>query len=206
MHYKAKKDVIKTKKDKAKVLSLEEERELITKAKKEPAAFGLLYDHYYPQIFNYVYRRIVDFELANDITSEVFLKAYTNFWKFRWQKISIKAWFYRIATNEINMYFRKKDYRPSSLDALRAATDFEAADTQHFLDEKLAAEQKLQEHRDFLHIQAVLKLLPVKYQEVIALRYFEQKSIKEICEILNKKEGTVKSLISRGIDKIRNLL
>lgn len=188
------------------ILSLEAEKELVAKAKKEPAAFGQLYDHYYPQIFNYVYRRIVDFDLANDITSEVFLKAYTNIWKFSWQQISIKAWFYRIATNEINMYFRKKDYRPTSLDALRAATDFEIPDTQNFLAEKLRAEQKLENHQAFLRIQSVVKTLPVKYQEVIALRYFEQKTYKEISEILNKKEGTIKSLLSRGLDKIRALL
>ena len=45
-----------------------------------------------------------------------------------------------------------------------------------------------------------------KYQEVLALRYFEQKPVTEICEILSKKEGTVKSLISRGLDKIRTLI
>ena len=46
--------------------------------------------------------------------------------------------------------------------------------------------------------------MPVKYQEVIALKYFEEKSIKEISEILGKKEGTIKSLISRGLQKLRD--
>ena len=182
---------------------MDEEQVLVAKAKKDPAAFGRLYDHYQPQIFNYIYRRTGDFELANDMTSEVFLKAYTKVWTFRWQQISIKAWFYRIATNEVKMYFRKNDYRPASLDALRTATGFEVTDTGHFLEEKMAAEQKMQEHQKFIAIQAVLKTLPVKYQEVIALRYFEQHTIREISEILNKKEGTIKSLISRGLDKIR---
>ena len=44
---------------------------------------------------------------------------------------------------------------------------------------------------------------PVKYQEVIALRYFEGKDNKEIAEILNINEGTLKSLLSRGIEKLR---
>lgn len=48
-----------------------------------------------------------------------------------------------------------------------------------------------------------LKTLPVKYQEVIALRYFEGKDIKEISEILDKSEGTVKSLLARGLEKLR---
>jgi RNA polymerase sigma-70 factor (ECF subfamily) len=45
--------------------------------------------------------------------------------------------------------------------------------------------------------------LDLKYQEVIALRFFEEKSIQQISAILNKKEGTVKSLLSRGLKKLR---
>jgi RNA polymerase sigma-70 factor (ECF subfamily) len=48
--------------------------------------------------------------------------------------------------------------------------------------------------------------LPPKYQEVIALKYFEDKELKEIAEILSKPEGTVKSLLHRGIEKLRNTL
>jgi RNA polymerase sigma-70 factor (ECF subfamily) len=48
--------------------------------------------------------------------------------------------------------------------------------------------------------------LPAKYQDVIALRYFEGKSIREIAEILGKREGTIKSLLSRGLEKIRKKL
>jgi RNA polymerase sigma-70 factor, ECF subfamily len=48
-----------------------------------------------------------------------------------------------------------------------------------------------------------LKKLNVKYQEVISLRYFEKKAILEIAEILDKKEGTVKSLLSRGLEKLK---
>ena len=64
----------------------------------------------------------------------------------------------------------------------------------------------LKEYHDFLLIHSKLKHLSLKYQEVISLKYFEEKSIKEICEILNKKEGTVKSLLSRGIEKLIRLL
>ena len=66
-------------------------------------------------------------------------------------------------------------------------------------------ENEFKQHQDFLRIQLRLKQLPVNYQEVIALRYFEQKSIKEIAIILDKKEGTVKSLLSRGIEKLKKV-
>jgi len=64
-------------------------------------------------------------------------------------------------------------------------------------------EDELQRHTQFLTILRELKKLPVKYQEVISLRYFEEKDNKEIVEILNINEGTLKSLLSRGLEKLR---
>ncbi len=52
-------------------------------------------------------------------------------------------------------------------------------------------------------IQKEIILLPQKYQEVLVLRFFEKKKIKEIAKILGKREGTVKSLIHRGLERIR---
>lgn len=181
-------------------MTLDEEKALIEQARRQPKAFGVLFDAYYGPIFGYVHRRILDWDISKDVTSEVFLKALTNLSTFRWQGISIAAWLYRIATNEINLYFRHGKTAPSSLQDLDER-GFDSMDNRE--NEKELAEKQIQAHQDFLQIQAVLKTLNIKYQEVIALRYFEDKSIKEIAEILNKNEGTVKSLISRGLEKIR---
>ncbi len=64
-------------------------------------------------------------------------------------------------------------------------------------------ESELYKHDQFLKVLDILKTLPVKYQEVISLRYFEGKENKEIAEILNLNEGTLKSLVSRGLEKLR---
>ncbi len=186
-------------------MTLNEEKHLVKKARTDPEAFGILFEHYYAKIFGYINRRVLDFDLSKDITSEVFFKAYTNLWKFKWKGISISSWLYRIAINEINYYFRKKRYAPRSLNKLMDEQDFNPAE-QQLLNEKNEVEQKLHNYQDFLLIQSRLKVLSLKYQEVISLKYFEEKSIKEICTILNKKEGTVKSLISRGLEKLRKLI
>jgi RNA polymerase sigma-70 factor (ECF subfamily) len=68
-----------------------------------------------------------------------------------------------------------------------------------------SAKLELERYKDYLKIQASLRKLPAKYQEVIALKYFEEKKIREIGVILNKKEGTVKSLLSRGLEQLKNL-
>ena len=83
---------------------------------------------------------------------------------------------------------------------------FEPIDSQTLEAERLEAERKLQEHADFLAIQSKILELPPKYQDVITLRYFERKTVKAVAEILNTKEGTVKSLLSRGIKKLQKLL
>jgi RNA polymerase sigma-70 factor (ECF subfamily) len=183
-----------------------EESELIQKAKTDPHAFGILYEQNYARIFGYVYRRTLNWETAQDITSEVFIKAFKNIRRFRWTNISISAWFYRIATNETNMYFRKGRYVSVSLEALMERNGFDPPDPQTTAKERSRIERELRQYEDFLLIRSKIKELPVKYQEVITLRYFEQKSIREIAEILGKREGTIKSLLSRGIEKMKNLL
>ena len=185
---------------------LDDERLIIERAQRDPEAFGVLFERYYPAIFGYVHRRIGDWDAANDLTSEVFLKAFKGLWKYRWQGVPFSAWLYRIATNEVRMHFRRGTKPTLSLDQMSEECGFEPLDPASLEAEKLEAERKLQEHEDFLMVREKILLLDIKYQDVIALRYFERKSVKEIAEILRKREGTVKSLLSRGIAKLKDLL
>lgn len=185
-------------------LEKETEQKLITSIQKDPHQFGILFDTYYSSIFNYVFRRIGDYDTAKDVVSETFLKAFLNIGKFQWKGISISFWLYRIANNEIQQCFRKKKYTPDSLDLMIETTGWDIIDPISTLENKLQMEKELKLDEDFAFFQNEIKKLPIAYQEVLALKYFEQKSIKEIAMIINKKEGTIKSLLSRGIDKLRN--
>ncbi len=182
------------------------EHALIERAKQDPQAFGVLFDRYYPAIFGYVLRRVGKWNDAQDITSEVFRKTLKSLWRYRWKGIGFSSWLYRIATNEIGMYFRRAGRAPLSLNQLIDESGFEPASSESLLGEKLETERQLERHRDFLIARSQVANLPLKYQHVIALRFFEQKSIREIAEILGKKEGTVKSLLSRGLRRLRNLM
>ena len=184
-------------------MDLNAEKDLIRQAHKDPGAFADLYDHYYPRIFGYVLRRTANLEAAQDITSETFLKALSKLWQFRWRNISFSSWLYKIASNEINQYFRKAEYKKSaSLEELQEQ-GFEPISPRDPESELIQAQEKLKQHQDFLEIQEKIVRLPAKHQEVIALRFFEQKQIKEIAGILGKKEGTVKSLLHRAVEKLR---
>jgi len=175
-------------------MDLKEEKELIKRAQKEPAVFGQLYDEYYKPIFGYILKRVNVLEIAQDITSETFLKALKNLWRFRWQNRPLAAWLYRIANHEIANYFRKN--KPNLIPLEKIPEPWLVEDN----------EAAIKQAYDFLILQNKIQQLPLKYQEVIVLRFYENKSIKEITEILNKKEGTVKSLLHRGLKKLNSLL
>jgi RNA polymerase sigma-70 factor (ECF subfamily) len=184
-------------------MDLSEEKELVKQAQGSPDAFAKLYDQYYPKIFGYVLRRSANREAAQDITSETFLKALGKLWQFRWRNVSFSSWLYKIASNEINQYFRKAEYKKSiSLEELHEQ-GFELLSPHDPESELIEAQEKLKQHQDFLEIQKKITKLPAKYQEVIALRFFEKKQINEIAEILGKREGTIKSLLHRAVEKLR---
>ncbi len=187
-------------------MTLEEEKHILQLIKENPKEFGIVFDSYYNQIFSYIYKRITDYDISRDIAAETFLKAFLNIKSFVSKDISISSWIYRIATNEINQHFRRNKKNKISLDALLDKNDFNILNRHEFIDEKQSLEKELELHEEFLKVQRCLTKLDIKYQEVLSLNYFEKKSIIEVAEILNKKEGTVKSLLSRGTEKLRIMM
>lgn len=183
-------------------MTLDEEKQLLEKIKENPEFFGKIFDAYYKPIFNYIFHRVADYDISRDIAADTFLKAYLNINSFTWKNVSILTWLYRIATNEINYYYRKNKVTKLSLDLLGSQANilFEFDDYQT---ERQLIENELELNEDFARVQRSLKKLNVKYQEVLSLRFFEKKSLKEIANILDKKEGTIKSLLSRGLDKLK---
>lgn len=179
------------------------EKELINQARKNPEAFGAIFDAYYDEVFGYVLKRVGDVHLSQDIVAETFFKALDKLWQFRWKNISIVSWLYRIATNETNQYFRRDKKRLYSLDKILEEHNVEFPGEVDILEEIINQEREMERAEDWIKIRKLLKKMPEKYQEVVALRYFEDKKISEIAEILGKKEGTIKSLLSRAIDKMR---
>lgn len=169
----------------------------------ERRRFAKLFDEYYQPIFSYIIRRIGNWDDAKDIASDVFLKAFTAFPKYEERGRPVGAWLYRIATREVGMYFRRGRRTAASLDQLLRDAGFEPVDPATLDAERREAERILQLNSDFMALSNAIAKLPVKYQDVITLRYFERKSVREVALILGKAEGTVKSLLSRGIARLR---
>ena len=161
-----------------------------------------VYDEFYTRIFRYVLHRVGDVETARDITSEVFLKMVRHRLRFRFTNAPVSAWLFRIAGNEVSSFYRKErgrkvqleDWDDGGLPALLKG-DLEA--------ELSAAREAVDRNNSFFRVCRRLRKLPEKYQEVIVLHYLEEQTVPQIARLLGKKEGTVKSLISRGIAKLK---
>jgi RNA polymerase sigma factor (sigma-70 family) len=183
-----------------------QEADLIEQCRNNPAAFGQVFDAWYKPVFGYIMRRTGDYDLSKDIAAETFLKAFLKIHSFKWRGISLSAWLYRIASNELNQFYRSSKYKPQSLQQLLENPQMEKLLHQSADDDREIIEDELKAYHDYNIIRQKLPQLDIKYQEIIALRYFEQKTNSEISLILDKNEGTVKSLLSRGLEKLRNML
>jgi RNA polymerase sigma-70 factor (ECF subfamily) len=156
-----------------------------------------LFDKYYPELFRYVYHSTLDHAAAEDVTSNVFFSAFGHLGLFRWRRVPFRAWLYRIATNELRMHYRKQKRRSA---ANAGPVDAESPAPVPSAD-AVAADSD-----DYRVLQRALLELGQKYRTVIVLRYFEGKSLSEICEITHKRDGTVKSLLHRALAQLKDAL
>jgi RNA polymerase sigma-70 factor, ECF subfamily len=175
-------------------VAIQQELQQIQAAKENPARFGVLYDAYYKSIFVFIYRRTDNEELTADITSQVFLKALINIKKYEFKGVPFSAWLFRIAFNEINMYFRKSNAsRIVSIDQLGIGQLVQEADLDGNADEiqrMMNAVKKL-DHEDI---------------QLIELRFFEKRSFAEIGGIINITENNAKVKVYRILDKLKKVL
>lgn len=176
------------------MLSEEEVRReyaIIEKARGDLSAFAPLYEQYFDSIFTYIYRQTDDEELAADLCSQTFLKALSNLHRFEYRGIPVSAWLYRIATNEVNKYYRRKKRTPVfSLEEVRLKELLEpSADT---WDEDLIQ-----------RMLVYLKELPTELIRVLELRFFENRDFKEIAYILGITESGAKMRTYRALDRLR---
>ena len=180
----------------------QDERQLIEMAQQNPDEFQHLFNKYYDPIFNYALRRSCDAHIADDVAATTFLKAFDQIKNFKWKGISFSAWLYRIATNEIAQIYRKtKRTMPLTSQVAANLKDERSSDTA-----LLEAEELVAKNEKFKQIHAALSRLKIKYQTALTLRYFENKSIKEIAAILDISENTVKTHIRRGLKRLKEQL
>jgi RNA polymerase sigma-70 factor (ECF subfamily) len=169
--------------------------ELVARALETPRAFGAIIELYEQPLLRYVMRLSdVSREDAEDVLQETFLKVYQHLNDYD-ESLSLSSWLYRIAHNQVISEWRKRKARPhghvtdvEDYVINTIAKDFE---TLNDIDAQLLKQR----------ISGMLAQLDVKYREVLVLYFFEDKSYKEIADILRKPPGTIATLLNRAKKK-----
>jgi RNA polymerase sigma-70 factor (ECF subfamily) len=175
------------------VAAVPDERLLVAEAQRDPAAVARLYRLHGAAIHGYVLRRVGNSHDADDLTAEVFLSMVRALPRFRWRGVPFRAWLYRLATNEVNRWARRR--RRSALRQVSQETF-----------EQLAVAGEAGSHHDVEFLQAALLSLPPRYQSALSLYYLDEMTVAEVAQVLGRREGTVKSRLSRGRESLRALL
>lgn len=175
-------------------MSLTDE-EIVRKIQEgELEEFREIVRRYEAKLHYYAFRILGDKDMAEDAIQESFIKAYKNINSFDIRK-KFSSWMYRIVHNEsINLYHKNKDHL--------SIEDFHETLSNGETERSVQKRIDLKKNREIL--DKAVSTLPIKYREVIILRYFEDKSYEEISEILRMPANTVGTFINRGKKELKN--
>lgn len=170
--------------------------ELVETARTDRTAFGQLFEHFYPPIFAYTTRRLIVRAVAEDVTSEVFVKVANSIRTFSGTSAEdFRRWLFRIATNEINAYLRQSIRRRELLEAAVHMGRINAAVSTPLTGRDDAVE--------WSELYEALNELSDREQSIISLRFFGDLKHDQIADVLKIKTGTVRVALSRALEKLR---
>jgi len=158
--------------------------------------FSKIYDKYIDKIYRFVFLKVNSPEVAEDLTSETFLRGWQTFRiqnsEFRIQ--NPPAFLYQIARNLVIDYYREKGK------VQLVSADYRIIDPRINLEERANLNSELEE------VKRGLAELKDEYQDVIIYRYLDELSVPEIAKVMQKSEGTVRVLLHRALNALRNEL
>ena len=169
------------------------ERALVEAAQRDCSKFAALYEANFERVYAYVARRVRDRDVAQDLTADVFHLALKSLSRFEWRGVPFAAWLFRIASNEIAD--RSKDV------AKRRADD--SADAYAAGDSGAGVAESFEHAERHARLFKLVERLPRDQSRVIAMRFAEDKSIREIATALGRSEGSIKQLQFRGLQNLR---
>ena len=168
-----------------------------TQVLAEPAAFTELYHQYFPKVFAYVYGRVQDKEVSLDIVSDVFEKAFIKMRSLRSPE-SFGSWLFTIARNEVSSHWRKT--KPAAKAAQEAAWETEIHSQPRGPEETVLHKERL------ASLSQLVRQLPRREQEIIALKFDAELTNREIANVLSTSEVNVRVTVFRALRKLRERL
>lgn len=171
------------------------EWQLVRRAQEyEESALEMLYQKYYPKIYNYAFMQMGDVQASEDLASEVMLKMIESIKSYKFRGLPFGAWVFRIARNRIiDLHRRRKR---------RGEVDLSETISSALANPQALAERALE--RGQLHV--ALKHLTEEQRQVIVLKFMEGFDNRSIGKIMGRSEGAVKSLQHRALAALRRVL
>jgi len=163
--------------------------------KRDREAFTALYDMHIDRVYNHIYYRVPLQVDAEDITQEVFLKAWKAIGKYKVTEAPFVAWLIAIAHNLIADYYKKREKRVS-------VEEIEAGDED--VENNLATTVEMNLDRARIR-EAILRLKGDK-QKVILMHYVDGFSYEEIAAIMHKREGAIRVIKYRALSELKQML
>lgn len=172
--------------------------ELVQAARSDRKAFGALFVHFYSSIFAYCMRRLLVRAVAEDVTSEVFLKVSVHIRDFSGLSVEdFRRWLFRITTNEINAQLRQ---------SIRRRELLESAARMGVLNAEVTTTLKISDTVVWDEVYQSLGELQQRDQTLISLKFFAELQYDQIAAVLEMKTGTVRVALSRALNKLRERL
>jgi len=183
---------------------MDEDKELTKRSLKgEKEAFEMIVRKYQQQLLNYIGRMVGNQELALDFTQEVFIKSYSSLYSYNPQ-YKFNTWLFKIASNYIIDYWRKKKIDAFSLDQ-KSKWNNDKPSFQLQSDESSICERfEMSELRK--KIEKALEKIPPSLRELFVWRHINEFSYEEMAEIKGIPIGTIKNRVFQAKELIRELL
>ena len=159
-------------------------------------AFGLLYDHYQPSVYRFLFYRTRSVQLAEDLTSETFFRALRSMNNFRWQGKDFGAWLMTIARNLATDHFKAGKTRLELTTEDMSAHDDTTEGPEASVLAGLTNEILL----------GALKSLPDEQRDCLVMRFLQGMSIAETAAVLGRSDGAIKQLQLRGVRNLAKLM
>ncbi len=175
-------------------MALEDEQRLVDLAKSgNGEAFAQLYEAYFDRVYRFIFFRVTDDQVAEDLASQVFLKAWENLHRYH-PKGPFLAWLYAIARNTVIDNYRTRKQTVSLDEAAPIASQEEKLD------------DRLQMEFDVKSLQAAMQHLTEEQQEVITLKFIADYDTAQIARQMGKSEGAIRALQMRALQALARVM
>ena len=155
-------------------------------------AFGELYSVYLERIYRYVFYQVKDKMTAEDLTEDIFLKAWKAIKSYKGKGRSFSAWLYRIAHNHVIDYYRTRRQDAT----LEKQILVDTSNPEQEAEDKLMRQELIE----------LISCLPSQQRQVIILKFIEGLDNSEIAQIMRKRQGAIRVLQMRALSALRRRL